>query len=112
MRLQQKQAEFLMNVSKLIQFIFQQGFEATGGELHRTPEQQALHKEAGRSMTSNSLHLDRLAIDLNIFRNGKLIQSKATLQPIGDFWESLNPRNRWGGNFRSFLDTPHFERRR
>ena len=27
------------------------------------------------------------------------------------FWESLNQKNSWGGNWASFKDVPHFERR-
>ena len=26
------------------------------------------------------------------------------------FGESLHPKNRWGGNFKSLVDCPHFER--
>jgi len=35
---------------------------------------------------------------------------KEKLQPFGDFWEALNSRNRWGGNFHSLFDFNHFER--
>ena len=33
------------------------------------------------------------------------------LRPFGDYWESLNPKNSWGGSWASFKDVPHFERR-
>nr|WP_223154740.1 hypothetical protein [Campylobacter concisus] len=29
---------------------------------------------------------------------------------MGNYWESLNTLNRWGGNFKNFIDVPHFER--
>jgi hypothetical protein len=29
---------------------------------------------------------------------------------LGAYWESLHPKNRWGGNFKSLVDCPHFER--
>lgn len=40
------------------------------------------------------------------------------LKSLGDWWEALNPKNRWGGNWRGlvdagkshFIDCPHFER--
>jgi len=48
MSLSQEQAAFLLDACKLIQFATEQGFMVTGGELARTPEQQAIHVNAGR----------------------------------------------------------------
>ena len=110
MSLAKEQAAFLLDVCKLIQYATDQGWMVTGGELYRTPEQQEIHVKAGRSKTMNSIHLKRCAIDLNFFRDGKLIWDKNQIAPLGAFWERLNPKNRWGGNFRSLVDVPHFER--
>lgn len=110
MSLVKEQAEFLKDVAKLINFCFEQGWVITGGELFRTVEQQQMHLKAGRSKTMNSIHMKRCAIDLNFFKDGKLVWDKEQLAPIGAYWESLNPKNRWGGNFRSLVDVPHFER--
>jgi hypothetical protein len=49
-------------------------------------------------------------MDLNFFKDGKIIWDKAMLAPIGAYWEDLYPKNRWGGNFKSLVDCPHFER--
>ena len=105
------QAEFLLHACQLIQFATDKGFVVTGGELARTPEQQAIYVKTGRSKTMNSNHIKRCAIDLNFFKDGKLCYDKATLQPLGDFWQRLHPKNSWGGNWDSFKDLPHFERR-
>ena len=48
--------------------------------------------------------------DLNFFKDGKLTYNVAALRPVGDYWESLNPKNQWGGNWKSFKDVPHFQR--
>lgn len=104
------QWKFLKNLCELIIEIEQRGFIATGGELFRTPEQQAIYVEKGLSKTMNSMHLKKCAIDLNFFKNGKLISDKKDLQLIGDYWEALDPKNRWGGNFSGgFVDSGHFE---
>ena len=58
----------------------------TGGELARTPEQQAIYFKTGRSKTMNSIHLKRCAIDLNFFKDGKIIWDKAILAPLGAYW--------------------------
>lgn len=105
-----EQAAFLQDVCKLLQYATEQGWTVTGGELYRTPEQQEIYLKTGRSKTMASNHLKRCAIDLNFFKDGKLIWDKAQIALLGAYWESLNPKNRWGGNFRSLVDVPHFER--
>ena len=116
MSLLREQSTFLLHVAELIQKASELGFHLSGGELYRTSEQQALHVKNGRSTTMNSQHLKRLAVDLNFFRampDGelKLTYDVEELRPLGQFWEGLDAANRWGGNWTSFKDTPHFERR-
>lgn len=106
-----QQAKFLRDVCKLLEFADAQGFVVTAGEAFRTAEQQAIYVKTGRSKTMASNHMRRCAMDFNFFRNGKLTWDKATLQPLGDFWETLDTQNAWGGNWSSFKDVPHFERK-
>lgn len=106
-----EQASFLLDMGKLVAFATEQGFTVTGGELFRTPEQQDIYVRTGRSKTSASYHLKRLAIDLNFFLDGKLVYDAQALRPVGDYWQSLSPQNSWGGFWNSFKDLPHFERR-
>ena len=47
MSLSQEQAAFLLDACALIKYATEQGFMVTGGELARTPEQQALHVKRG-----------------------------------------------------------------
>lgn len=110
MSLSNEQAEFLLDACKLIQYATEQGFKVTGGELARTPEQQAIYVKTGRSKTMKSIHLKRCAIDLNFFKDGKIIWDKATIAPLGVYWENLNKANSWGGNGVTLVDTPHFSR--
>ncbi len=105
-----EQAAFLLDTCKLIEYAYTLGFQVTGGELARTVEQQEIYVRTGRSRTMKSNHLRRLAVDLNFFFNGKLTYDKVVLAPLGQFWEGLSPLNRWGGNFQSLVDVPHFER--
>lgn len=108
-----QQSLFVADVIALINFAWQSGFDITFGETYRTVEQQKLYVQTGRSKTMNSQHLNRLAIDLNFFdrATGLLIYDKRRLQALGDYWESLSGFNQWGGNWKSFKDIPHFERR-
>ena len=123
------QWEFLQDVMHLIASIQDAGLIATGGDLWRNSDKltcplcqgkvdlQEMYVASGRSSTLKSLHLLRLAIDLNFFLpledGGVLLISSPQdiythIEPIGDAWESFNPLNRWGGRFR---DYGHFERR-
>lgn len=110
MSLVAEQAAFLKDLVKLLAKAEELGFVVTGGELFRTVEQQEIYVKTGRSKTMNSIHMKRCAIDLNFFKDGKLTYDIPTLKPVGDYWESLNPKNQWGGNWRSFKDVPHFQR--
>jgi hypothetical protein len=100
-----EQSAFLLDVGRLVQKATELGFLVTAGELYRTPEQQEIYVKTGRSRTMNSLHIQRRAVDLNFFKDGKHV-----LAPLGAYWESLNPLNSWGGNGVKLVDTPHFSR--
>ncbi len=110
MSLVKEQAEFLRDVCRLVEYASDTGWVVTGGELWRSPEQQAVYVKTGRSKTLQSNHLRRLAVDLNFFKGGQLVYDIEQIRPLGIFWENLHDRNRWGGNFKSLVDVPHFER--
>lgn len=108
MSLSSKQRIFTQNIGRLIDYAYSIDIELTFGHAWRSLEEQKRLKAEGKSKTLNSKHLNRLAVDFNFFINGKLTYDKHKIQPLGAYWESLDKKNRWGGNF-SFLDTPHFE---
>lgn len=110
MSLSSEQAAFLLDACTLIQYATSKGWTVTGGELFRTMAQQEIYLKEGKTKTLQSNHLRRLAIDLNFLKDGQPVWDKAQLADIGAKWESLNPKNRWGGNFKSLPDVPHFER--
>lgn len=111
-----EQNAFLLDFCRLVLEADRLGFVCTPGELLRTIDQQRLYYNSGRSKTLHSMHLIKRAGDLNFFLDGMYInalpakEAKSILQPLGNIWEAMHPKNRWGGNFKSFLDCPHFER--
>jgi len=66
-----QQRRFLPFVARLIDYAYSQGFELTAGELYRTPEQAALNAKSGAGI-AHSLHTQRLAVDLQLFKDGSI----------------------------------------
>ena len=98
MTLGEKQRLFTRLVGQLIARIYASGYEATFGEAYRTREQAILNAQNGTGI-ANSLHTDRLAIDLNLFRDGTYLTRTEDWEPFGVFWEGLHEDCRWGGRF-------------
>lgn len=96
MTLRERQEIFAQNTAKLIQFIFENGRTCTLGEAFRTKEQAQIYYKAGKG-SANSLHCVRLAIDLNIFKDGVYLTSTSDYTFAGEYWYSLHPENTWGG---------------
>jgi hypothetical protein len=111
MSLRKEQSAFALDLMSLQIWLHENGYEWTLGEAQRTVEQQAIYYKTGRSKTMNSNHIKKCAQDLFVFKEGKLLTTKEEMQPIGNQWESMGAKNSWGGNWRSFKDIPHFERR-
>lgn len=102
----QHQRRFVPMVAKLIYYVYAQGDELTFGECYRSPEQAALNAQHGTGI-ANSLHILRLAIDLQLFRNGIYMTDSADYESLGKYWESLDAACAWGGRF-SKPDGNHF----
>jgi len=125
MTLREKQSIFMLNVGKLILFAYENGYELTAGELLRTKDQQTLYFEgytikkigsalrlckANRlSKTMFSKHLDKLAIDLNLFIDGAYKTDKESFKLLAEYWRGLDKNNEsgydWGWDFNHFQMT-------
>jgi hypothetical protein len=97
MTLRQKQSKFARMVGELISKAYELGFEVTLGDAYRDPR---LHGAVGEKKGyghSKSCHKIRLAIDLNLFKDGVFLTTTAGHQPLGEWWESVG--GTWGGRF-------------
>ena len=109
MSLSQKQSEFALDIAFLIQYIDHSGYSCTFGDSYRDPR---CHGKIGVKMaygSSESLHKQRLAVDLNLFMDGQYLRHTEAHRQFGEFWKGLHPDNRWGGDF-SNPDGNHYER--
>jgi hypothetical protein len=103
----QKQRIFTLNVARLIVWTYNEGYTLSFAEAYRTPEQAALNARKGSGI-ARSLHMVRLAVDLNLFKDGKWLNKSEDFAPLGAMWKRLHPLNRWGGDFKSRPDGNHF----
>lgn len=95
--LRQKQSRFALMVARLILQAQVMGYEVTLGEAYRSPEEAARLAGKGAGIRL-SLHTDRLAIDLNLFKDGQLLTRTEDHAPLGAWWESIG--GAWGGRFK------------
>ncbi|RPI52829.1 MAG: M15 family peptidase [Deltaproteobacteria bacterium] len=82
----ERQSQFARMVPLLILFAYEKGYEITFGDAWATSGHRA-----------NSLHYERLAIDLNLFKDGVFLQEVEDHKELGEFWESIG--GSWGGRF-------------
>lgn len=101
-----QQIAFAQLVPRLIDWAFANGYQVTGDEWWRSPTEAAINAKTGAGI-SNSLHPLKLAIDLNLLKNGVLLESVEDYRPLGEFWKTLHTLARWGGDF-SKPDADHF----
>lgn len=103
MTLGQKQRHFTRMLGLLIEYAYQQGYELTFGDAYRDPR---LHGEMGVKKSysaAKSVHKLRLAVDFNLFKDGKYLTATEDYKQLGEYWESLG--GCWGGRFN---DGNHF----
>ena len=124
--LSSKQQQFTRLIIKLISYGLDLGYEFTFGEALRSDEQAEINSlgQEGREKLATlispvfadlaakirnngkadgirlSIHQDKLALDLNLFKAGLYLDKTSDHLILGEYWESLDPDCRWGGRFR------------
>ena len=99
MTLGEKQRLFARYIPRLIDKAHELGFEVTLGDAYRDPRS---HGELGRVIAYGnafSCHKSRLALDLNLFRDGHYLSSTEDHRPLGEWWEQQHELACWGGRF-------------
>jgi len=98
MTLREKQSLFASFIPRLIDKAHELGYEVTLGESYRSPEEALRLSKLGKGIV-NSLHTKKLAIDINLFRNGIYLSKTEDHKPLGIWWEQQHPLATWGGWF-------------
>ena len=124
--LSDKQKRFTRLIHKLMAYGWDLGYEFTYGEALRSDEQAYINSigfegreklaalvekafpELAVRIRNNgkangilmSIHQDKLAVDLNLFKGGDYLEQTEDHRILGEYWETLGPDCRWGGKFR------------
>lgn len=96
MRLGEHQEYFAGDLGKLLVHAYALGYRVRMGDVLAHDG----HKDG-------SQHYKKLAADLNLFLEGDYLTKTSDHQVLGDYWESLDDLNRWGGRYN---DGNHYER--
>ena len=86
MGLRDKQSVFAKKVALLILYAYECGYELTFGDAW-----------AKTGHIEDSFHYSRLAIDLNLFKDGVYLADTKDHKFLGLFWESIG--GSWGGRW-------------
>lgn len=121
MGMQKPQSEFAFMVGLLIKFAYSMGYEVTFGDAWahdmrpvidflkqvkpHLPQDEETEKKYNEIMALlisllhrlSSNHYNKLAIDLNLFKNGKYLDKTEDHRELGEYWESIG--GAWGGRF-------------
>ncbi len=95
--LREKQSRFASMVPRLIDKAIEMGYEVTLGDAYRDPRTHGeigIHKGYGKAFSN---HKRRLAIDLNLFRDGEFLASTEDHRELGEWWKTQG--GAWGGDF-------------
>ena len=87
MRLGEMQEKFAEMVPKLFEFAFTNGYKIRIGDVWAREG----HKDG-------SFHYKKLAVDLNLFKDGKYLAKTEDHRSLGEFWKSIG--GTWGGDFK------------
>ena len=107
-KLGEKQKIFPRLFAELILYAYRKGFQITLAEAHRPPELAELYAKQGRGI-AKSLHTQRLAVDINLFKGGRYLRKTEDYRPLGLYWESLSTPGLeccWGGDFKDAKGNP------
>ena len=92
----EQQRIFTKAIARLILWAYENGYEMSYGEAYRPQWVADEYAKRGIGVKS-SFHINRLAIDLNLFKNGVYLTNTADYLPVGIAWEAMG--GTWGGRF-------------
>lgn len=106
MSLGKDQETFSRLITKHLQWLFDNGYEVRLGDCYRDPR---VHGEYGEKVgygAAKSQHKKKLALDINLFKDGIYLTTSDGHKESAIHWESLNKHCRSGIRY---SDSNHYE---
>lgn len=79
----------------------------------RTIEKQKEYVRTGKSQTMNSYHLNGRAVDIVVYKDGKVTWDLKYYKEIADIVKEIAAEKglkiTWGGDWKTLVDGPHFQ---
>lgn len=100
MTLGDKQRLFSLNLALLTIHAYENGFEFSQGDGNRDQRVFGKIGEKKGYGHKSSAHKYKLAHDYNLFINKSFMTDSESHRPLGEYWKTLHPLNRWGGDFK------------
>ena len=97
MTLSQRQQMFTAMIGQLISYAYQSGYKLTFGDAYRDPRVFGAYGEKKGYSHPKSTHKIRLAVDFNVFRNGKFLEgdeANKAHNELHDYWDILGGAKR------------------
>lgn len=104
--MRERQSRFAAMAARLILRAIEMGYEVTLGDAYRDTRLHGYFGQQRGYGAAKSYHKLRLAIDLNLFKDGVYLQDTEAYQPLGSWWRDVEGGT-WGGDF-SKPDGNHF----
>lgn len=92
-----KQFQFMKMLQRLLIFAHENGYDTTLGDGYRDFRVFGRQGERKGYGEGRSAHKHRLAIDINLFKDGKFLTATEDHRLLGEYWESIG--GSWGGRF-------------
>jgi len=87
------------------------GYEIAFGEVKRSKLQAQANASNGTGI-NNSLHLEGLAVDFDLYIRGVYQPNSESHYELGQYWKAMHMLNRWGGDFKPRPDGNHYSSER
>lgn len=97
--LSEQQRLFVRLLPRLFDYAHSMGYELTLGDAYRDPRVFGAIGEQKGYGHPKSAHKQRLAIDLNLWKDGNYLTDNDSHAFLGAYWKSLHVLNRHGGDF-------------
>lgn len=85
-----EQQEFTKLLARLLTDLILAGYNPVLSEVYRTPEQQEIYVQQGKSKTMKSKHLERVAADILLFLDGVYLTKNEDYKVMADLWKSYD----------------------